>query len=282
MTPTPPHTRSNNKGQPSSSLVKVPGITTKQDEDRLNIQKVMKNSNLVMAQNNEILKKLTDLEAAVQFLSSKYDDLKLLYDKVAADNASLIQNNLNVTTKCQQLQQNNMQLNKTLNEIKQNELKKNLVIFGIPGVKDHHSLQVTFNNILDKLDIPSSSVELDDIFQKKPMPNDEQSPIFVKFRTLQTKIDFKQAVKNTTKTNKQFLYASDIGFTRKNKIIFADQLTDDIRNLLREAKQLIGHGYKYVWTVNGKVLVRRNEGTKVILVKTQSCIDELKSHNITI
>lgn len=156
------------------------------------------------------------------------------------------------------------------------------MIFGVPLLKDFHSLDLTFKKIVQELKIPAESIHIDDIYQKKNNIDQSQSPIFIKFQTYKNKIDFKQAAKYTMNTNNKFLYANELGFSKNNKIIFVDQLTDVNQNLLREAKQLRAHGFKYIWTVNGRILAKQNDNSNVIVIKSKNCIESLKSRNSTI
>lgn len=254
----------------------------KTNEEKQNLQQILKTNQLLLSQNSEILKKMNDVETAIQFLSNKYEELKEMYERVIAENLTFKKVNTDIVNKFEEIKNDNMEMHITVNELKQNELKKNIVIFGVPSVRDNHSLQLTFNTIMQKLQIPNDEIQIDDIFQKKTTAQ-SQSPIFVKFRLLQNKIDFKQAAKNSMSDNNKYMSANDLGFSNNNnKIIFVDQLTDINRNLLREAKQLKSHGYKYAWSVNGKILVKRNDGADAMVIRTLDCIKSLKSQNSTI
>lgn len=290
MTPTKPqsdssrNTRSNKQIGSQRISNSTPTLTSnaaKLNEENTKLQKILETNNLLLVQNKEILQKMNDIESAMQFLSNKYDELKNMYEKVTAENTSLKKVNIEITNKCEEIQNDNSDMHFSINELKQNELKNNLVVFGAPSVRDQKSLQLTFKHILTQLDIPHDQLQIDDIFQKKN--NSAQSPIFIKFRTLQQKIDFKQAAKTSMINKNKYLHANDIGFStaNNNKIIFVDQLTENNRNLLREAKLLRAHGYKYIWTVNGKILVKKNEDTDTLVIKNLNCIDSLKPHNST-
>lgn len=91
------------------------------------------------------------------------------------------------------------------------------------------------------------------------------------------------AAKSFARVNKKLLYANNIGFNNNNnKIIIVDQLTDTNRHLLREAKQLKRHGFQYIWTKNGKVLVKRREDSDAIIITSIEHIETLKTQNVTI
>lgn len=78
---------------------------------------------VLFAQNKEILRKLTDVEKAVQFLSDKYDELKIMYDTVVSENISLKNENTKIIDKLDVIEQNNNDLVNTINDIKQNDIK---------------------------------------------------------------------------------------------------------------------------------------------------------------
>lgn len=241
-----------------------------------------KSIQFLVNQNSEIIKKLTALERSVEFLSGQYDEMKIIYEKIIQENTSLKKINAQVTNKMEQITTENLNLQQNINQIKQNEIKNNIVIFGIPNQKDNHSLNTAFNNILSETNMSTDAVEIDDIYQKKTQT--DQAPIFIKFRNFKNKIDFKQSIKAYTSINKKCLHTADLGYTKNNKVIFADQLTDTNQNLLREAKTLRVHGYKYIWTSNGKVLVKKddNRDTSPIIIKNCNCIESLKNVNSTI
>lgn len=280
--PQKPNTRGNNKPiqPPGNSTPNTSSGTAQSNNDKLSIQQIIKTNNLLLQQNKEILKKLTDMEIAMQFFSQKYDELKLMFDQTTADNIQLKQTNEAIINKNIELEKQNITINNDINEIKQNEIKKNIVIFGIPNVNDYHSLVLTFNNILKHLNINKDDVDIADIFQKKTRT--EQAPIFIKFNNYKNKIDFIQAVKSYTRTNKTNLFTSDIGFVNKNKITVVDQLTEANRRILREATILKGHGYKYIWTWNGKIFVKKHETAEMVVITCMKDIELLKSPNSTI
>lgn len=234
------------------------------------------NSNMEILQSNKtILQKVTEMEKALEFLSSKYDELKIKYELVIQENVQIKKANNDIIIQNNTVKGDIQQLQQTLNNIKQENMKKNIVLFGAPSVANPHSLNVIFQKLLDHLNINREEVELEDIYQMKT--NEPQAPIFIKFKHYKTKIDFMQANKNMR------TFANNIGFdNNNNKIILADQLTENNRNLLKEAKSLRNHGFKHIWVKNGNVLVRKSDNSEVIIVKTLNDIRNLKSQNVTL
>lgn len=70
--------------------------------------------------------------------------------------------------------------------------------------------------------------------------------------------------------------ASDAGFVSENKIYIRHSMSPETRALFLWAKD-IGrhHGYKFVWFSNGRILMRKVEGSSVIHVTSRSQVAQL-------
>lgn len=65
--------------------------------------------------------------------------------------------------------------------------------------------------------------------------------------------------------------ASDAGFVSENKIFIRHSMSPDTRALFLWAKDIgRNHGYKFVWFSNGRILMRKVEGSSVIHVTSRS------------
>lgn len=240
------------------------------------LKALVKSNQDLQISNNTIIQKLKDVEASMDFLSTKYDEIKLLYDKITNENAQIQKSNVEMKTENQQLHHKLLLVNTEINDIKQHQIRNNMVIFGAPNIRDTISLKLAFKNLMDKLHIRQEDVEITDIFQKRT--NTEQAPIFVSFKNYKTKLDILQIAK----THK--LFAHNLGFeNNNNKITMVDQLIDNKQILLKESKILRSHGFKYIWTRNGQVLVRQTDTSNIIIIKSLDCIENLKSNtNVTL
>lgn len=275
------NTRNNQLKQPNTStptnannVSSISPIPRSSTEESL-LKSLLVKHQLIVESNKEILLKVTEMENSLQFLSAKYEELKGMYVKVINENKTITQNNTEVMHENMRLQEEIHQINTEFNEMKQTNIKNKIVIFGVPNLKDHVSVKLTFNNILDALKVKREDIIIDDIFQKKT--NTEQAPIFITFKNYPTKLNFLQIAK----INK--IIAHSIGFVNNNnKITMVDQLTETNRTLLREAKALLTHGFKFVWTRNGKVLCRKLENSEIIVLKNINHVQTLKSQNVTI
>lgn len=89
-------------------------------------------------------------------------------------------------------------------------------------------------------------------------------------------------VRKIVKTNfikakdRKNLKTADFGLKGENKRIFVNEyLTRNQNDLFRYARQLKNHNYKYIWPAAGKVLAKKQEGDKPIVISDKSMVDKL-------
>lgn len=270
----------NNHNLRSGKITEKTGSTSSPSYQAAKMTSLINANTNILLELKDVGRKICDIEKSVEFLSAKYDEMKVMYDKVIYDNLELKKSNAEIKKINAELQNENKQIKEDIQNIQQQAIRNNVVVFGIPNVS-HQQLKTTFDKIIDVLKIKPEDVQIDDLYQKKTQTN--QAPVFFKFNNFKNKLDFMQTVKVET-ANKNKIFAHDIGFpNNNNKIAFMDQLTDSNRHLLREAQSLRSHGYKYIWTKNGKIFTRQNDNDDIIIIKTLTCIESLKSeNNITI
>lgn len=153
---------------------------------------------------------------STELLSKQYDELLKKHNLISEENMEMI-------TEIKEISTNYNNINIKINEMKQNELKGKLVVTGIPILNDRNKLHTLFDELITKLGVPIEDVQLVDIFQGKRIHSATQSaPISVE------------------------VLSDDV----KNTII---QLAKTNNDILHEANQQRSHGFKFIWTKNGKV-----------------------------
>lgn len=254
-------------------------ITTKANDDKT-IQSMSSSIREILQEVKALARKLTEVESAIEFLSGKYDEMKRLLENTNKENTAIKLSQTKIDAMNIEIQNENLQMREKINSLQQNAINNNVVIFGIPNLKDYNSVKTTFNNLIQNLEIRQQDIEIEDMYQIKTRT--EQAPVFVKFSNYRNKTDFLQAAKHSM-SNKGHITADQIGFTNNQKrVAIVDQLTERNRNLLREAKSLRSQGFKYIWTKNGKICVRKTSESNIIIIKTMAEIDELKQLSVTI
>lgn len=136
-------------------------------------------------------------------------------------------------------------------------------------IADNENLQETVINIIKKLEITLLAGDIADIYRvrnRKKNANEQQSSqqqaeghIVVTFRSREKR----DVILNKSRKNRE-LFIDD---NKKIKIYINELLTSNRRRLLHKAK-LFGreNNYKFVWTKNGKILMKMTEDSRVVHV----------------
>ena len=102
--------------------------------------------------------------------------------------------------------------------------------------------------------------------------NSKSTPIAPIVVLLKDKSNVHDIVSASLKTN---VTNRDIGFDTQNRIFVNEMLSSNCYQLLKKAKCLRNHGYKFVWTRYGKVFVKKEEGAAAVRILSMTKIDEL-------
>lgn len=124
-----------------------------------------------------------------------------------------------------------------------------------------------------------SSSDIKDIF-RVPGKTDANKPIIAELTTTIQKHRLIKAVKSFNVSNRQNkLNAFHLGLRAHSSPVFVvEHLTSKGNRLHYLARELARTGqYKYCWTSNGKVFVRKMDGAPIVLIKSEDQIEALKS-----
>ncbi|KAB0797748.1 hypothetical protein PPYR_08741 [Photinus pyralis] len=116
-------------------------------------------------------------------------------------------------------------------------------IFGIPEKPNENIADVVVNTIADKLNCPISKADID-ICHRLPSNNANHKPIIIKF--------VRREIKNNIFYNKKKL--------KGTPIVIREDLTQRRLLILKEA--IKRYGSKKVWTSDGKICIKTDNGIK--------------------
>ena len=162
---------------------------------------------------------------------------------------------------------------KTLPRVKATEPddpKKPLTECTITNVKyeENENLKNIIINIAKSKDMTLNATDFDAFRAMKKggvaRQRDKPPLIIVAFRTNDMKTKFKKRHENEPK--------------RDNPIYINENLTSDQRNLFYQARQLkTTHKYKYAWTRDGQVYLRKNDDSASIHIPSETKLTELQN-----
>jgi hypothetical protein len=228
--------------------------------------------------NRDIFLAIKEIQNAQSFISDKYDELLSKVNNMLG-RFEVMENRIN------KLEKENANLKSHWNKQKsekaksgQSDLNNNVIVSGVPNRIEN--IAETFNKIangvINDYDVGSNVVSIERLFTPKLDENEDSAgnkkaldkiPIVVKFSSESSKAKFMESVK----INKGVYTAIECGVSNDDsKIFIKDQISSYNMQLLKETKKLKVDGkVKFVWFQNGNVLVRQDETSKIIKIKSQ-------------
>ncbi|CAG9118476.1 unnamed protein product [Plutella xylostella] len=236
------------------------------------LEKLLKS---VQEQNKTIQSTNRDIEKAMSHLS---DDIKAIEKKI--DYLDQERKNIHIEI---------LSLEEKLDTFEMNSIVTSAEIRNVPkSSKESKDDLWTYVIKLSKvLNINLQSHDLRNVSRLPSKKEKLSSSISIDFNNTLIKTAFLDGVKNYNKNNSEKLNASHLGMlSTKQPIYISEQLTPKMKRLLFLTRDFSkSSGFKFVWTSNGRIYLRKEEGKPHILVKNESHLNDLKkkqSENLTI
>lgn len=200
--------------------------------------------------------KIDDFQGVINAVSDKIKDIE-------KDLESLKKENVNLGN---QVSAYKMQLE----NLEQYNRNRNVEITGVPEVAEER-----MSDIVGKLShISGVTVDMSKDIQamhRVPTKNEKgPKPIIMQFSNRQLRDSFLQKSKKSYIKSTDFVQGIPI-----TKIYVNEHLTPYNRNLLYQAKKLREKGYKFVWTVDGKVFIKKSESERSVRVWSVDEVNKL-------
>jgi hypothetical protein len=225
----------------------------------------------------------TNLEDAMQFIdlaNSKYEEVITKLNSHEIARIEIQEENKILKSALQQTESQLLQLKNSYNVLEQYSRREYVEIQGIPA-PDHPTKEST-NDIVMKIarkfmdiDITEEDISVSHrlLVNKGYKGNRIEPAIIVKFVRRDTKVAFYRArSKFKNKTTR------DLGYQAANGIYINESLTEMNKALskccLKTKKDL---NYKYIWTSNGRIYLRKNDDSQRIYIKKEGQLTKLLS-----
>ena len=197
---------------------------------------------------------LQEIKKSQEFLATKFDDLEVSLKKLKDENTELHKTNTQLNERIGVLEQQS-----TLADIENENVKRYLrrdllEIHGIPESAEENTnnlVKQVADLIAPELNISESDIS---ISHRLPAPHGRVKPIIVKF----TRRDSRDAI-YSKRRNLSSKKSTDLGFHVCNRLYINESLTAQSRKILHDVKEFQrAHEFKYVWTKQGKVLLKKD------------------------
>ncbi|XP_072945528.1 uncharacterized protein [Epargyreus clarus] len=231
-------------------------------------------SRMVSNQLKDINSRFVELQESMTYISGQYEDLKKHLDSTKSDMQCLkdenncLKDELNhLTTRVKTLEDNNM---------KQQQWARlqNIEICGIPEDKDENTLTVV-QKISKHIGVPIEPSEVE--FAHRVQPRRATSTVRARPIVARLKHRFiKDKIMAAARKHRN-LNASDVGIgCITSKIFINEHLTKENKILLSQCKQKVKElNFKFIWTKNCRIFVRKNEASPPISISSTADIAKI-------
>ncbi|XP_077985930.1 uncharacterized protein LOC144440433 [Glandiceps talaboti] len=196
---------------------------------------------------------LQDLQQSVTYVSNSFDEFTRQLQSLKNENKGLKEQLAKTTNE--------------LNDLQQYTRRNNLELSGLPEEEDEDTDDIVVRVAAAAgVNISPDDIDISHRLPRRTNRQGQQQPatIIVKFvrRTVRNKLyNSKKHLKDKT--------ARNIGYTNNNRLYINENLTPTNKHLFYEANQLRNtKQWKFIWTYNGKIYTRKNNGDPAICITT--------------
>lgn len=237
-------------------------------------------STLIIAQNKQN-KELSSITSKLQELTESNAKIEASVSFLAAQNEEY-RGKIALLEKQAQLDQEYIGiLEEKVEDLHRTSRKTCLEIKNVPK-KAHETREDLIQmviNLSKSVHLDMEDRDINDIHRLKPRGDGEKKPaIILELRSAIVRSDFLKKVKDFNLKNKTRLQANHLGFTshEDTPIFITEHLTPKGARLFFLARDLKkAQKVKYCWTSMGKVLVRKDDTTKIIHIQHEAQVQQL-------
>ncbi|CAB0002782.1 unnamed protein product [Nesidiocoris tenuis] len=216
---------------------------------------------------------MIEFERSLNFVSAKFDETSAKLDTLTGTINSLSKDNDELKKENQFLKGEVWNLKRSVNELQQDKFKNSVEITGIPEVRNENLLSI-LTEIGLKLNAPVEAKDITSTYRIPSSQRDKSRRIAVNFVDMNTKKMWIEAIKK----HKDFS-AKDVHNSFSNastRIYINDQLTPDNRRLFWMSRRFAAeYQFKFCWTTEGRILLKKDEGSPTIRIRDESDIWKL-------
>ncbi|XP_073955681.1 uncharacterized protein [Choristoneura fumiferana] len=251
-------------------------LTTWKSEQDKYLKQVLKEQNVLMcklsadiselkAQNMSIQKTNLEIEKSVAFINQQYEEIKRQIDTLHRERKEYL-----FTIE---------ELEKKVLDLQLSSRCSSVEIRNVPATENESAADLTqIVSSLGKV-LSTSTNGIRDIYRVPGKP-DTIKPIVVEFNSVDVKNKVITAAKtyNKGRSKDDRLNTSHIGLSKVRQPIYvAEHLPSSIKKLFFLAREFSNrNNFRFCWSSNGKVFLRKEQGAKYIVVKSEQTLRDLQ------
>lgn len=236
----------------------------------IDVKKLLKDISISSQVDKIVGKQLEPIEESLNFYGKKIDDFSTFVEGINQKlkdlenkNTYLVNQNKNLETRVSYLEQH-------IGSIEQANLGNKVEIAGVPYVKDE-DLPTISNKIAVELKTDPTKIRSTRRISHKNVP---EGPLLVELTDAEAASTIVRASKRNNLTAERVI-PNILEESKKSNIFVRMALTKCNKTLLWNANQKLRPSYKYVWFQDGKVLARKDDNVKPIIIRSTSDISKI-------
>lgn len=224
----------------------------------------------IKSQLNELRGKQDEVLTSVSFCSNKVSDFEIALSKMH-EQGKIIEN---LKIENENLKGEVCHFKTKLNDLEQYSRQNNLEIQGVPEKRNENLFDIV-HKITDFLSVPFNPNTIESVHRVKAFKPGSPKNIIVKFLSVKSKDAILAAGKNkrasSTAANRA-LCVDNIS----NNLYINDHLTTENKLLYKRTREIAKErGYKYVWLKNCNIFIRKEDASRVKIIKSFDQVNSL-------
>ncbi|KAJ8710573.1 hypothetical protein PYW08_009088 [Mythimna loreyi] len=236
--------------------------TWKSDQDVL-LNKLKSDINEIKLQNKDIKKTNIEIEKSIEHINLAYESMRQSVQKLEKER--------------QEQRAYIIELEKKVDDLQNSSRSSCFEIRNIP-VSEKETTEDLTSLVLqtcNALQVPLKSTDLRDVY-RMPGRKGSNRPIVADLISVPLKKQVLDAIRafNKERSPAEKLNSGHIGIKGESKPVYvADHLPNSLRQLFYEARKFASaHDYKFCWSQNNKIFLRKREGMDSVVVSSMSCL----------
>lgn len=217
----------------------------------------------------ELRKENREIKKTLDSLNKSFQEMTERFKKTEEQNAALMAANSSLETECGMLRKQVVEYEHRIIQLEQYSRNKNIEIKGVPVVPGESlsELIATIGNVINE-HVTDDDLE---IYHRVPTKDSSGGNIVVQFLSRSKRDAFLE------KAKKKRLSTADLGQEAALPIYVNEHLCPSLKKLLgMTIAKKKEHNWRFCWTKNGKIFVRKAESTRALLIGSPDDLDKIQ------
>lgn len=208
------------------------------------------------------------VQEGVEFMEKAFEEMKRKFEEERLEREAIKKENESLRATCSKHESTIAQLQKRLDQCEQYSRRSNLDIKGVVQAvgEDVTAVVCKIGAVIGE-PIVADDIE---VCHRVPTRDADKTNVIVQFRSRQKRDSVLE------KARKSRLRNSQIGINDESPIFVNEHLCPALKRLLFLAGvRKRDYHWRYLWTRNGKIFARKNEGTDLVRIQSESDLNKI-------